>query len=93
MDTFELARRECVILDRDGQAPDSRVQRGPFGHCPRTQDLAHLDPHIEMQCRGVMQLYHEPRRCHVRTVQPLVLTSPVRRSTVPARRPGAGSAG
>jgi hypothetical protein len=40
-----------VVLDRDGQPPDTGIQQRAFGNRPRAQDLADLDPEIEMQRR------------------------------------------
>lgn len=69
MNPLEVTRRQGMIPGRHGKAPDTGIKRRPAGHRPGPQDLAGLDPQVEMQSRRVVQLHDEPRD-HDATVQP-----------------------
>ena len=61
---LEVAGRQVVICHRHGETADPGIERRALGHRPRAQDLAYLDPQVEMQCRRVMKLHDEPGRRH-----------------------------
>ena len=69
-DPLIITGGQGVVLDRHGQPPDTRIERGSFGNRPGSQDLAEPDPQIEMQRRRVMDLHHEARHGHGATLQP-----------------------
>jgi hypothetical protein len=69
-DPLIVTRGQGVVLDRHGQPPDTGIERRPFGNRPRPQDLAGLDPKIEMQRRRVVKLHHKARHRHDPTLQP-----------------------
>ena len=57
---LELPGLEVVVLDRDGESPQRRVQRRSLRHRPGAEHAAELEPEIEVQRRGVVQLDDEP---------------------------------
>jgi hypothetical protein len=50
-----------MIVDRDRQSPDARVERRSFGHRPRPQHVTGLQAEVGVQRRRVMQLHDEAR--------------------------------
>ena|SRR5580704_15072944 len=62
VNALELACRQGVVLNRDGEPPDPRVEGGPLGYRPRTEDVARLQAEVEMQRRRVVQLHDKTRR-------------------------------
>src|SRR5271154_3460514 len=58
---FELARGQRVILDRDRQPPDCRVDRWALWNGPRAQYVTDLQAEVEMQCGRVVELDDEAR--------------------------------
>jgi hypothetical protein len=56
-----MASRQQMIVDRDRESPDTRVERRPFGHRPRPQHVTGLQAEVEVQRRRVMQLHNEAR--------------------------------
>jgi hypothetical protein len=62
---LELTRLQGVVLDRHGQPPDRRVERGALGHGPGAQHRASLDAQIEVQCGRVVKLDDEPGCGHL----------------------------
>jgi len=62
VNALEFAGRQGMILDRDGQPPDPRIERRSLGLRPRAQHVARLQPKIEVQRGGVVQLHNEARR-------------------------------
>src|SRR5258708_20554457 len=69
---LEVARFQRVILDWHGQPPQCRIKGRSLGNGPRAQDLADLDPEIEMQPRRVMNLHDKTGRRHLATVPPAI---------------------
>src|SRR5258708_36352387 len=65
---LEVARFQRVVLDWHGQPPLCRIQGRSLGNGPRAQDLADLDPEIEMQPRRVMNLHDKTGGHHPATV-------------------------
>src|SRR5258708_35397778 len=61
------ASSEC-LLDWHGQPAHCRIKGWSLGNGPRAQDLADLDPEIEMQPRRVMNLHDKTGRRHLATV-------------------------
>jgi hypothetical protein len=65
---FELAGRQLVILDRDRQAANGRIKRGPFRDGPGAQHLADLDAQVKVERGRIMQLDDKPGDSHQATV-------------------------
>jgi hypothetical protein len=70
MDILEITRRQGVIPDLYGKAPDPWIKGRTLRHSPGAQDLADLEPQVEMQRRRVMKLHDEARHRHDATAQP-----------------------
>jgi hypothetical protein len=65
---LEVARFQRVVADGHGQPAQCRIKGWPFRNGPRAQDLADLNPEIEMQPRRVMQLHDKTGGRHPATV-------------------------
>src|ERR1700722_16483025 len=61
---------QLMILDGDGQAPHSGIERRPLRDGPGAQHLAGLDTQVEVERRRVVQLHDEPHDRHEPTVAP-----------------------
>jgi hypothetical protein len=48
MHPLELAGRQLVILDGDGQAPHGGIERGSLGDGPGAQHLVGLESHTQL---------------------------------------------
>ena len=69
---LEVARLQRVVLDWHGQPAQCRIKGWPLGNGPRAQDLAGLDPEIEMQPCRVMKLHDKTGGGHPATVPPAI---------------------
>ena len=67
---LEVARLQRVVAGWHGQPAHCRIKGWPLGNGPRAQDLADLDPEIEMQPRRVMNLHDKTGRRHLATLPP-----------------------
>src|SRR5258708_22003284 len=67
---LEVARFQGMVLDWHGQPAHCRIKGRSLGNGPRAQDLADLDPEIEMQPRRVMKLHDKTGGRHPATVPP-----------------------
>lgn len=79
-DPFKVARGQGVVLNRYGKPPDTGIQRRPLRNCPRAEDIANLDPEVEMKRRRIVELNHKARRRHAMTILP----SPYSSGTCPS---------
>jgi hypothetical protein len=55
-----------VIGNLDRQPPLAGVERRPLRDRPRAQDAAELEPQVEVQRRGVVELDDESRQIRLR---------------------------
>jgi hypothetical protein len=69
---LEVARLQRVVAGWHGQPAQCRIKGWPLGNGPRAQDLADLDPEIEMQPRRVMNLHDKTGGRHPATVPPAI---------------------
>src|SRR5260221_4605847 len=67
---LEVARLQRVVFDWQGKPAHCRIKGRPLGNRQRAQDLADLDPEIEMQPRRVMKLHDKTGGRHPATVPP-----------------------
>jgi len=72
VDALEVARLQRVVLDWHSQPAHCRIKGWPLGNGPRAQDLADLDPEVEMQPRCVMKLHDKTGGRHPVTVPPVI---------------------